>query len=33
MRVPAVLWICMVVQEPVLAVWGVLLRLEAGREG
>ena len=33
MRVPAVLWICMVVREPVLVVWGVLLRLEAGREG
>ena len=32
MRVPAVLWICMVVREPVLAVRGVLLRLEVDRE-
>ncbi len=31
MRVPAVLWTCMVVREPVLAVWGALLRLEAGK--
>ena len=32
MRVQAVLWICMVVWEPVLAVWGAWLRLEVDRE-
>ena len=32
MRVRAVLWICMVVREPVLVVRGARLRLEAGRE-
>jgi len=32
LRVLAVLWICMVEREPVLAVRGARLRLEAGRE-
>ena len=32
MRVRAVLWICMVVWEPVLAVRGARLRLEVDRE-
>ena len=32
MRVLAVLWTCMVVREPVLAVRGARLRLEVDRE-